>query len=67
MSTHSIGFYEEISKIIFQLSSNIHLISSSDNFTRAYQGHMNLVVRKMVFGVFDLVPHKPGCTATEDG
>ena len=29
MSTHNIGFYEEISKIIFQFSSNIHLICSS--------------------------------------
>ena len=32
MSTHNIGFYEEISKIILyhQISSNKHLISSSD-------------------------------------
>ena len=29
MSTHNIGFYEEISKIITQLSSNTHLISSA--------------------------------------
>ena len=29
MSTHNIGFHEEISKIIFQLSSNTHFISSS--------------------------------------
>ena len=29
MSTHNIGFYEEISKII--TSSNMHLISSADN------------------------------------
>ena len=29
MSTHNIGFYEEISKIIPELSSNTHLISSS--------------------------------------
>ena len=31
MSTHNIGFYEEISKIIpyHQMSSNMHLISSS--------------------------------------
>ena len=29
MSTHNIGFYEEISKIIPSLSSNTHLISSS--------------------------------------
>ena len=37
MSTHNIGFYEEISKIIFQLSSNTHLISSSDQF-QIFQG-----------------------------
>ena len=29
MSTHNIGFYEEMVNIIFQLSSNAHLISSS--------------------------------------
>ena len=29
MSTHNIGFYEDLTKIIFQLSSNIHLTSSS--------------------------------------
>ena len=28
---------------------------------------MSLVVRKPVFGVSDQVPHKPGCTAIEDG
>ena len=33
MSTHNIGFYEEISKIItYQLSSNTHLISSADYY-----------------------------------
>ena len=30
MSTHNIGFYEDLTKIIFQLSLNTHLISSSD-------------------------------------
>ena len=29
MSTHNIGFYEDLTKIIFELSSNTHLISSS--------------------------------------
>ena len=29
--------------------------------------YLSLVVRKPVLGVSDLVPHKPGCTATEDG
>ena len=28
--------------------------------------HMSLVVRKPVFGVSDLVRHKPGCAITED-
>ena len=31
MSTHNIGFYEDLTKIIFELSSNLHLISSAEN------------------------------------
>ena len=31
VSTHDIGFYEELTKNIFQLSSNTHIISSDDN------------------------------------
>ena len=30
ISTHNVGFYEEVTKIIFQLSSNTQLISFSD-------------------------------------
>ena len=30
MSTHNKGFYEDLTKIIFELSSNTHLISSAD-------------------------------------
>ena len=30
MSTHNIGFYEDLTKIIFELSSNTHLMSSAD-------------------------------------
>ena len=29
MSTHDIRFYEDLTKIIFELSSNTHLISSA--------------------------------------
>ena len=29
MSTQDIGFYEDLTKIIFELSSNTHLISST--------------------------------------
>ena len=31
MSTHNIGFYEDLTKIIIELSSNTHLISSAGN------------------------------------
>ena len=30
MSTNNIGFYEDLTKIICQLSSNTHLISSAE-------------------------------------
>ena len=30
MSTHNIGFYEDFTKNIFELSSNMHLISSAE-------------------------------------
>ena len=30
MSTHNIGFYEDLTKIIFELSTNTHLISSAE-------------------------------------
>ena len=30
MSTNNIGFYEDLTKIIFELSSNTHLISSAE-------------------------------------
>ena len=30
MSTHNIGFYEDLTKIIVELSSNTHLISSAE-------------------------------------
>ena len=93
MSTHNIGFYEEISKLINQRSTNMQLISSSVYmpgvlsmgywqtvltqirchimgrlirvFTVCF--NMSLVVRKPVFGVFDQVRYKLGCTTTQDG
>ena len=33
MSTHNIGIYEDLTKIIFELSSNTHLISSAVGLT----------------------------------
>ena len=34
MSTHNIGFYEDLTKIIFELSSNMHLISSAEDLIK---------------------------------
>ena len=35
-------------------------------FSCLKKNNLSLVVRKLVFGVFDQARHKPGCTATED-
>ena len=34
MGTHNIGFNEDLTKIIFELSSNMHLISSAELATK---------------------------------
>ena len=36
MNTHNIGFYEDLTKIIFELSSNTHLISSAGTYNVPY-------------------------------
>ena len=73
-STHNLCFelklenYQKISSTNYQFHSHnrcsrlhlgVHIVYSNN--------HMSLVLRKPVFGVFDQVRHKPGCTATEDG
>ena len=37
MSTHNIGFYEDLTKIIFELSSNTHLISSAGIYLECHK------------------------------
>ena len=41
MNTHNIGFYEDLTKIIFQLSSNTHLISSAQLSNTVKQSKTN--------------------------
>ena len=48
MSTQNIGFHEDLTKIIFQLSSNTHLISSSVLNTEMRAGRC--VLGHMLFG-----------------
>ena len=57
MSTLNLCFHEEIIKNVGEFIAKYPL----------YSGYMSLVVRKPVFGVFDQVIHKPGCTTTQDG
>ena len=42
MSTNNIGFYEDLTKIFFQLSSNMHLISSSVTYVLGRASHKYL-------------------------
>ena len=45
MSTHNIGFNEDLTKIIFELSSNTHLISSAVKL-RYYSSSVNSIFQK---------------------
>ena len=51
MSTHNIGFYEEISKIIFELSSNI--FKYAPYYTPAYEVYRGYIV--FAFSVYMFV------------
>ena len=61
---HKKVFYEEIAKFIFQFLSNIKYALYLFFLLLPY---MSLAMRKTGFGVFDQVPYKSGCAATEDG
>ena len=53
MSTHNIGFYADLTKIIFELSSNTHLISSADKcwyFMIAYKKISYFAIKSEVMG-----------------
>ena len=63
--------FKDLEKFDFQ----VHIFLLSNFFIKHYSMleflclnlNMSLVVRKPVFGVSDQAPHKPGCTATQDG
>ena len=44
----------------------VDFATTVDREVNHLDSYMSLV-RKLVFGVSDQVPYKPGCTATEDG
>ena len=45
----------------------VDFATTVDREVNHLDSYMSLVVRKPVFRVSDQVPHKLGCTATEDG
>ena len=48
MSTHNIDFYEDLTKIIFLLSSNTHLISSADaQLNMKFKLLMNIIIARI--------------------
>ena len=63
MSTHNIGFNEDLTKIIFQfqIPSKTHLISHSGS------KDTSCIMRKLFYGVSDQVQNNRLYIATEDG
>ena len=57
---------EEFSKYL-QVPVSESLKEVYDMYDRVSSDYLSLVVRKPVFRISDQVPHKPVCTATEDG
>ena len=55
MSTHNIGFYEDLTKIIFELSSNTHLISSADYLETRKTKQRDNVLTILTFGLSDSI------------
>ena len=49
MSTHNIGFYEDLTKIIFELSSNTHLISSAGHIVAHLKNRYGAHVTKYIY------------------
>ena len=50
MSTHNKGFYEDLTKIIFQLSSNMHQLSSSGlkNMLILHEGLNGVLLKSVI-------------------
>ena len=52
MSTHNIGFYEDLTKNIFELSSNTHLFSSAGISLESIPSHSNMYI-STTYGYMD--------------
>ena len=59
----------EVATALKRLNNNkaVDIMGLTSEHFKITGQQMSLVVRKPVFGVFNQVRYKPGCTATEDG
>ena len=55
MSTHNIGFYEDLTKIIFELSSNMHLISSAVIARLSSNTHLSVQLLQMMIVLYVVI------------
>ena len=53
--------------VVTEIDAYIYSAVSLKNIAPIIRRDISLVVRNPVFGVSDLVRHKPGCAVTEDG
>ena len=52
MSTHNIGFYEDLTKIVFELSSNTQLISSAGKMPNIMERFYRIITQLISIFVF---------------
>ena len=62
MSTHNICFYGELTKIILQLSSNIHLICCTES---AAQAESSVHTKQLVARIFVAATNLSVCTGLQ--
>ena len=56
-----------IDSLYYRASAICFSLIFQDRSDQTDQINLSLVMRKPVFGVSDLIQHKPGCAVTEDG
>ena len=55
MSIYNIGFYEDLTKIIFELSSNTHLISSAAKVCVLSKNKKNITIFHLKIVTFTII------------
>ena len=71
LGNSQVSVYRTIGPTLVSCSSQIRkkfiLLMNVEMVSYSKRSYLSLVLRKPVFGVFDQVRYKPGCTTTQDG